>query len=96
MAENDIKWTAAQASKLTHHHYSLTTHSPLNHHSITTHSLVQTAAVFTHFDKDKSGAISFEEFLAGVRGELSERRKQLVLMAFEVSLSPHSLAHSIN
>ncbi|RYH20192.1 hypothetical protein EON65_24245 [archaeon] len=43
----------------------------------------QVKAIFDHFDKDKSGAISFDEFLNGVRGQLNSRRKQLVLMAFE-------------
>jgi Ca2+-binding EF-hand superfamily protein len=40
--------------------------------------------VFDFFDKDKSGGIDFDEFLVGVRGGLNDRRKQLVLMAYEV------------
>jgi Ca2+-binding EF-hand superfamily protein len=44
----------------------------------------QHRALFAHFDRDGSGGISFEEFLGAVRGGLSARRKQLVLMAFEV------------
>jgi calcyphosin len=44
----------------------------------------QVKLVFDYFDADKSGEISFDEFLVGVRGELNERREQLVLMAFEV------------
>lgn len=47
-------------------------------------TLSQTRAVFDFFDKDKSASISFDEFLQGIRGELNERRKQLVLTAFEV------------
>lgn len=47
-------------------------------------SAAQVKAVFDHFDKDKSGAISFDEFMQGVRGALNPRRRQLVLMAFEV------------
>jgi calcyphosin len=45
----------------------------------------QVKILFDHFDADKSGSISFDEFIFGVRGELNERREQLVLMAFEVS-----------
>lgn len=52
------------------------------------HSLGWTAKqvrnVFDYFDSDRSGAIDFDEFLVGIRGELNERRRQLVLMAFEV------------
>jgi Ca2+-binding EF-hand superfamily protein len=44
----------------------------------------QIKALFDHFDRDKSGSISFDEFLQGLRGELNDRRRQLVLMAFEV------------
>jgi Ca2+-binding EF-hand superfamily protein len=44
----------------------------------------QTKLVFDQFDKDKSGSISYDEFLYGVRGDLNERRKQLVLQAFGV------------
>mmetsp|Transcript_73505 Transcript_73505/g.209178 ORF Transcript_73505/g.209178 Transcript_73505/m.209178 type:complete len:564 (+) Transcript_73505:74-1765(+) len=39
--------------------------------------------VFDHFDADHGGSISYDEFLVGVRGELNERRKQLVLLAFK-------------
>ncbi len=46
----------------------------------------QIKALFDHFDKDKSGSISFDEFIQGLRGDLNDRRKQLVLMAFEVLL----------
>ena len=46
----------------------------------------QIKLVFDHFDEDKSGEISFDEFLQGVRGELNERREQLVLLAFQVLL----------
>ena len=44
----------------------------------------QVKILFDHFDSDKSGSISFDEFLVGVRGELNDRRTQLVMMAFEV------------
>eukprot|EP00595_Chromulina_sp_UTEXLB2642_P000916 CAMPEP_0196761750 /NCGR_PEP_ID=MMETSP1095-20130614/1052_1 /TAXON_ID=96789 ORGANISM="Chromulina nebulosa, Strain UTEXLB2642" /NCGR_SAMPLE_ID=MMETSP1095 /ASSEMBLY_ACC=CAM_ASM_000446 /LENGTH=528 /DNA_ID=CAMNT_0042111681 /DNA_START=8 /DNA_END=1594 /DNA_ORIENTATION=- len=44
----------------------------------------QIKSVFDKFDTDKSGTISYDEFLIGVRGELNERRKQLVLQAFQI------------
>jgi len=47
-------------------------------------SPAQVRAVFASFDRDGSGAISFDEFLIGVRGDMNQRREQLVLMAFEV------------
>lgn len=52
------------------------------------HSLAWTAvqekAVFDSFDKDKSGGVNFDEFLNGVRGALNDRRRQLVLTAYEI------------
>jgi len=51
----------------------------------------QIAALFSFFDKDKSGSISYDEFIVGVRGELNDLRKQLVLQAFEVRPRPQSL-----
>lgn len=50
----------------------------------------QVKAVFDHFDSDKSGSISFDEFIFGIRGQLNERRKQLVLLAFEILDADHS------
>ena len=44
----------------------------------------QTKLMFDHFDKDHSGTIVFDEFLVTIRGQLNDRRRQLVLMAFEV------------
>lgn len=41
-------------------------------------------ALFHHFDVDNSGDIDFEEFLRGVRGDMSARRKNLINMAFDV------------
>ncbi|EQC28530.1 hypothetical protein SDRG_13856 [Saprolegnia diclina VS20] len=40
--------------------------------------------LFEFFDDDKSGNLSYDEFLVGLRGELNERRKQMVLLAFTV------------
>jgi voltage-gated potassium channel Kch len=47
-------------------------------------SAKQIRTVFDHFDGDRSGAIDFDEFIFGIRGHLNDRRRQLVLMAFEV------------
>ena len=44
----------------------------------------QIKSLFDHFDTDKSTTISFDEFLIAIRGELNERRKSLVMMAFEL------------
>jgi len=44
----------------------------------------QIKIVFSSFDKEKNGSINYDEFLVNLRGELNERRHQLVLMAFEV------------
>lgn len=56
--------------------------------AVAEHTLTWTPAqlklVFDFFDVDKSGEISFDEFIQGVRGVLNERRQQLVLLAFEV------------
>merc|ERR1711871_1312705 len=41
-------------------------------------------ALFVHFDTDCSGDIDFEEFLQGLRGDLSARRQNLINMAFDV------------
>mmetsp|Transcript_11284 Transcript_11284/g.14683 ORF Transcript_11284/g.14683 Transcript_11284/m.14683 type:complete len:536 (+) Transcript_11284:329-1936(+) len=44
----------------------------------------QVAEVHAWFDEDNSGGISYDEFLFGLRGELNERRSQLVLQAFQI------------
>ena len=36
------------------------------------------SVLFGHFDRDRSGGISYEEFLRSVRGRLSPTRKQIV------------------
>lgn len=41
--------------------------------------------VFVYFDRDKSGLIDFDELLRGLRGEMNERRKALVDMAFNIA-----------
>jgi Ca2+-binding EF-hand superfamily protein len=40
--------------------------------------------VFLYFDRDKNGFIDVTEFLVAIRGELSERRKKLIKMAFDI------------
>lgn len=44
----------------------------------------QCQLMFSFFDSDNSGTIDYDEFLRTIRGELSERRKKLILMAFDV------------
>jgi hypothetical protein len=44
----------------------------------------QIKAVFDRFDTDRSTTITFEEFFVAMRGEMNERRKELVMMAFEI------------
>jgi hypothetical protein len=39
--------------------------------------------IYAYSDTDDSGTISYDEFLVGVRGELNERRRKLVQMAFK-------------
>lgn len=41
-------------------------------------------AIFTFFDRDNSGLISFDEFLRGLRSPMSEKRQELVNLAFNV------------
>ncbi|KAJ1423524.1 hypothetical protein B484DRAFT_315850, partial [Ochromonadaceae sp. CCMP2298] len=38
--------------------------------------------LFQHFDKDNSGDIDFEEFVQAVKGPMTNRRRQLVALAF--------------
>jgi Ca2+-binding EF-hand superfamily protein len=39
--------------------------------------------IFKYFDKNNDGKINYDEFLRGLRGELTERRKSLILLAFK-------------
>lgn len=41
-------------------------------------------------DRDDSGAISYNEFLVGVRGVLNKRRKDIVRLAFDTADKDHS------
>jgi Ca2+-binding EF-hand superfamily protein len=40
--------------------------------------------VFLYFDRDRNGFIDFEEFLIGLKGNLNDRRKKFVRMAFNI------------
>ena len=44
----------------------------------------QVTELFDFFDQDGSNTISYDEFIVGLRGEMNERRKKLVMMAFNV------------
>jgi len=59
-------------------------------------SAKQVRTVFDAFDSDRSGAIDFDEFIFGIRGQLNERRRQLVLLAFEILDSDHSGVVELN
>ena len=39
--------------------------------------------LFDLFDRDGSGTIDYDEFLRQVRGEMNDKRKQIVLQAFD-------------
>jgi len=44
----------------------------------------ETSALFNKFDKDGDGNISYDEFLRGLRGGMSDRRKAMVQRCFAV------------
>eukprot|EP01038_Epipyxis_sp_PR26KG_P009178 gene9178-12377_t len=44
----------------------------------------QVEQVFFYFDRDGNGTIDFDEFLIGIKGEMNERRKRFVKMAFDI------------
>jgi Ca2+-binding EF-hand superfamily protein len=44
----------------------------------------QLTALFRYFDNDCSGKLSYDEFIGTLRGELNERRKKMVEMAYKV------------
>merc|ERR1712166_797385 len=45
---------------------------------------VELQALMKFYDVDGSGTIGFEEFLGGLRDELPERRKKMVMKAFHM------------
>lgn len=44
----------------------------------------QVSKVFTLFDRDGSGEISYDEFLRMVRGEMNPARKKIAMKAFNI------------
>lgn len=42
------------------------------------------SAIIKHFDTNKDGKLSFDEFLRAIRGELNDRRTEMVHMAYYV------------
>jgi Ca2+-binding EF-hand superfamily protein len=47
-------------------------------------SEVEISQILKYFDTNKDGKLSFDEFLRAIRGELNERRAQMVMMAYNV------------
>ncbi len=39
--------------------------------------------IFKFFDKNNDGKISYDEFLRALRGDMSQRRRDLVMLAFK-------------
>ena len=39
--------------------------------------------IFKYFDKDNNGKINYDEFLKALRGDLNDRRRNLIHMAFK-------------
>ena len=39
--------------------------------------------LFNHFDADEGGTVSYEEFIDGVRPQLSKKRRNLIEKAFD-------------
>ena len=44
----------------------------------------EVSAVVKYFDTNKDGKISFDEFIRAVRGDLNQRRQEMVMMAYDV------------
>ena len=44
----------------------------------------QVGKVYTLFDRDGSGEISYDEFLRMVRGEMNPTRKKIAMQAFKI------------
>jgi len=45
-------------------------------------SPIELEQVVIYFDRNRDGTIDFDEFLVGLRGELNDRRKKLIRLAF--------------
>ena len=44
---------------------------------------IELEQVVIYFDRNRDGTIDFDEFLVGLRGDLSDRRKRLIRLAFD-------------
>ena len=40
--------------------------------------------IFSYFDRDGNGFVDITEFLVGIRGDLNDRRKKMIRMAFDI------------
>jgi Ca2+-binding EF-hand superfamily protein len=47
-------------------------------------SEAEVTAILKYFDTNKDGKLSFDEFLRAIRGDLNERRRKMVHMAYKV------------
>ena len=47
-------------------------------------SEIEVTQIVKHFDTNKDGMLSFDEFLRAIRGSLNERRRDLVHQAYKV------------
>jgi len=47
-------------------------------------SEVEISQILKYFDTNRDGKLSFDEFLRAIRGELNDRRAQMVNMAYAV------------
>ena len=56
----------------------------------------QTAKLFTIFDRDGSGEISYDEFLRNIRGEMNSFRKAIAMKAYKIMDSDKSGQLDIN
>jgi Ca2+-binding EF-hand superfamily protein len=45
---------------------------------------VEIQALVKYYDTNKDGSISYEEFMSGLKDDLSERRRNMVLKAFAI------------
>lgn len=47
-------------------------------------SEAEVSAILKHFDTNRDGKLSFDEFLRAIRGDLNERRTNMVMQAYKV------------
>ena len=39
--------------------------------------------IFKYFDRNNDGKVDYDEFLRGIRGDLSDRRKRMIQLAYK-------------